>query len=99
MGMKERNIAGIFLAKTSMIVLKGLMWGTLIGAGLCWGQMKYKLISLNPENYFVKFVPIRLNAWTIITTDVICFAVIMLILLIPCRFISKVSPSKTLTVK
>jgi lipoprotein-releasing system permease protein len=99
MGMKDRNIARIFLAKTSMIVLKGLIWGTLIGAGLCWAQWKYKFISLNPDNYFVKFVPIHLTVSTVLITDAICFAAIMLILLIPCRFISKVSPARTLTVK
>jgi lipoprotein-releasing system permease protein len=99
MGMKDRNIAKIFLAKTSLIVLKGLIWGTLVGAGLCWAQWKYKIISLNPDNYFVKFVPIHLTVSTVVIIDVLCFAAIMLILMIPCRFISKISPAKTLTVK
>lgn len=99
MGMRDRNIAKIFLAKTSVIVFKGMIWGTLIGAGLCWIQWKYRVISLNPDNYFLKFVPIHLTAGTVIITDAICFAAIMLILLIPCRFISKISPAKTLTVK
>jgi len=99
MGMKDKNIAGIFLAKTSLIVLKGLTWGTLLGAGLCWAQWKYKIISLNPDNYFVKLVPIHLTVGTVVLIDVICFAAIMLILMIPCRFISKISPAKTLMVK
>jgi lipoprotein-releasing system permease protein len=55
-------------------------------------------VELDPVNYFVNYVPIDVTASTIIIINIVAFAFIMLAMLVPCMFISKVSPAKTIVV-
>ena len=98
LGMRNRDISKIFLWRASFIVVKGLVAGNAIALLFCWLENKYKLIELDPVNYFVSYVPIEISPLTIIAINVIAFAIIMVTMLIPCMLISKVSPSKTLSV-
>jgi lipoprotein-releasing system permease protein len=62
-------------------------------------QGKTGLVPLDPENYFVSSVPVHMDLGWILTADIVAFAVIMLLLLIPCVFISKVDPADTVRVR
>jgi len=95
MGMTDRMIAKVFLRVSSVIVLKGMLIGNAIAFLFCWIQGSTHLLKLNAENYFVSFVPVHLNFGLIFTADVLSFFVIMLLLLIPCMFISRVDPAQT----
>lgn len=97
-GMRNKDIAGIFLWRASFIVMKGLLAGNAIALLFCWIENKYKLIELDPVNYFVSYVPIDISLFAIIAINLIAFAIIMVTMLVPCMLISKVSPSKTLSV-
>ena len=99
MGMNNKNISKVFLYKAAIIIGRGMFWGNLIALTLFWIQYKFELISLNPNNYFVTFVPVKLTLLNVLLIDVISFVVIMLIVLIPTKFISSVSPAVTLRVK
>src|SRR5574344_24566 len=96
LGMRTRDIIVVFLLKASGIVLKGLVAGNILAAAFCLLESKYGFVTLNPENYFVKYVPVSISPVTFLLMDAIAFISIMMILLIPCHFISRVSPAKTL---
>lgn len=96
LGMRTRNIAMIFLYQASSIVLKGLLYGNILSAIFCFIQWKYRVFALNPENYFVDGVPISISPMIFLIADLIAFTAIMIILVIPCHFISRISPAKTL---
>lgn len=95
LGMKNREIAKVFMAKASSIVLKGLAIGNVIAFALGILQDSTQFIKLNPENYIVDSVPVAFNPAGIVLLDVCAYAAIMIVLLIPCLFISKVDPAKT----
>ena len=95
LGMTDRSIAKVFLKVASVIVLKGMAIGNAVALLICGIQKWTHVLKLNPENYFVPFVPIHLNIPMIITADVLSFVVIMVLLLIPCLFISRVDPAQT----
>ncbi|MBO4230525.1 MAG: ABC transporter permease [Bacteroidales bacterium] len=95
LGMTDRSIAKVFLKVASVIVLKGMLIGNAVAILLCGLQKWTHVLKLNPENYFVPFVPIHLDIPMIIVADVLSFIVIMLLLLIPCLFISRVDPAQT----
>lgn len=99
LGMRDRDITGIFLYRASFIVLKGLAAGNGLAGLFCWIEWKYRLIALDPANYFVKHVPIDIDLWTVLEVNAAAFAVIMIILLIPCHFISRISPARTVSVR
>lgn len=95
MGMRSREISKVFLLSSSREILKGLLAGNAVALILCLVQQKWKLVSLNPENYFVSYVPVKIDLLQLALVDFVTFAVILLVLLIPCRFISKVDPATT----
>ena len=99
LGMKNSGIKKVFLAKSARIVLLGLLIGNVLAIAFCLLQQHFKFIRLNPENYFISYVPIDISWWSIVAADVLCFAAIMAILLIPCHFISRIQPSKTIRVR
>ena len=99
MGMTDRNIAGIFLGSSASVVFKGMLAGNAVAVLLCVIQEKLHLLKLDPSNYFVSFVPVDLDLMTVVTVDAVSFIVIMLLLLIPCAFISKIDPADTVRVR
>lgn len=99
LGMRNADISKVFLIQAASIVGKGLVWGNAIAGALCYLEWKYKFIALDPANYFVKYVPVNINLTTVLGVNVAAFVIIMAILLIPCHFIYRVSPAKTLMVK
>ena len=95
LGMTDRSIAEVFLRVAANIVLKGLLIGNALALLFCLVQGTTHFIRLNPDNYFVSFVPVHVNPLMIICADVVSFVVILLLLLIPSLFISRVDPAKT----
>lgn len=99
LGMANKQIAGVFLRVAARIVLAGMVIGNGAALLFCLLQDSTHLIRLNPENYFVSFVPVHIDPALVALVDVLAFAVIMLLLLIPTLFISKVDPAKTVRVR
>jgi len=94
-GMTDKSISKVFLKMASGIVLKGMLIGDALAVSLCMLQHWTRLLKLDPSNYFVSFVPVEVNLPLLIAADAVAYAVIMLLLKIPVRFISKVDPAET----
>ena len=99
LGMTDRSIAKVFLSSSAMVVLKGMAVGNALALLFCIIQGATHLLKLEPENYYVSYVPVNVDLSTVLIADAVSFAAIMLLLLIPCLFISKVDPSQTVRVK
>lgn len=99
LGMTDKAISKIFLSASAVLVLKGMAVGNILAVLFCIIQNTTHVLRLNPDNYFVSYVPVHLDFSTILCADVISFVAIMLLLLIPCTFISKVDPAETVRVK
>lgn len=95
MGMTDRDISSVFLRVSSTLVLKGMLIGNAAALLFCLIQGTTHWIKLDPANYFVSFVPVLVNLPMILLADAIAYGVIMLLLLIPCLFIAKVDPART----
>lgn len=95
MGMSDKGISSVFLRVSSTLVLKGMAVGNGIAILVCLLQDKTHLLKLDPENYFVAFVPMHINVAAILLADLLSYLVIMGLLQLPCMFISKVDPAKT----
>ncbi len=99
LGMKNWDIVKIFLLSASKLVFKGMLIGNILAFLFCFIQDKWRILKLDPVNYFVAYVPVNLNISTILLCDIISFVLIMLILLLPSLFISKVDPAQTVRLK
>lgn len=96
LGAQNFNIRKVFLYNAGYLILKGLFWGNLIGIGLLLVQKVFKVISLNPETYYVSTVPIQLNIGYILLLNIGTMLLCMLMLIIPTLIISKVNPVKSI---
>ena len=99
LGMTDRGIAGVFLRSSAVLVGKGMAAGNLIAVLLCLVQDRTHLLKLSAENYFVSFVPVHLDWGWILCADALAFAAIMLLLLLPSIFISRIDPASTMRVE
>lgn len=99
LGMTDKAISKVFLSNSAVLVLKGMAAGNIMAFLLCLIQDATHVLRLDPENYFVSYVPVKLDFGLILSADIAAFAVIMILLLIPCMFIAKVDPADTVRVK
>jgi lipoprotein-releasing system permease protein len=99
LGMTDRAIAKVFLSSSAVLAIKGMAIGNALAIIFCILQSSTHVLKLDPVNYFVSYVPVHLDFGLILTADVISFVAIMLLLLIPCIFISKVDPAETVRVR
>lgn len=96
LGATNWSIRKIFLYQVSFIILKGMIIGNGIGLGLCYLQLNYNLIPLNPEVYYLNTVPIEINYVHIILLNVGTLILCTAALLIPSYVVTKISPVKAI---
>ncbi|MBL7764639.1 MAG: ABC transporter permease [Chitinophagaceae bacterium] len=96
LGMPNIQIQSVFLYSSIYIVGIGVAIGTLVGTALCWFQLKFGWIRLDEATYYVKTVPIQLNASIIVMIDVLTIVICLLLLLIPSYLIRTISSVKAL---
>lgn len=99
MGATNWNIQRIFLYNAALIIGMGLLLGNILGLGLSWLQYKTHVFKLDASSYYMPFVPIKVVWFDVVGLNVGIMIVCLLILLIPSRLVSKISPVKTIQFK
>ncbi len=96
LGSTNWNIRKIFIYNASYLIIKGLFYGNIIGLSLIFVQKYFKVIQLNPENYYVDTVPVSLDIYSILFLNVGTLFLCFLMLIIPSFIITKIAPSKSI---
>lgn len=96
LGGTNKQIRNIFIYNGILMMIKGLAIGNLIGLGFGFLQDKFQLITLDPENYYMNFVPIAWDWSVVVLLNVLTFVVVSLVLLIPTVIIARVNPIKAI---
>jgi len=99
LGAEDFAIRKIFLWISAFLISKGMLWGNIIGLGICFIQYKFQIIKLNPANYDLSFVPINLNVSHIMLLNLGTMIITLFMLIFPSFIISRISPDKTLKFK
>ena len=95
LGMGDRAVAGVFLRVGARTAAIGMAAGNALALLFCLVQGTTHWIKLNPENYFVSSVPVHVDLPGVLIADAAAFLGILLLLLIPTLFISRVDPART----
>ena len=98
-GGSNFRIVKIFFYRSINIVSKGLFFGNFFGLLVCGAQMKFKIIKLNPESYFVNEIPIFFDFYSIFLSNLLIFVLIPIAIIVPYIKISKLSISNSLKIK
>lgn len=92
LGASNGHIRRIMLWNNLHMVGQGMLWGNLIGIGLCALQQHYKPISLNPTYYYTRYVPIAWDWKVILGLNLLTLVVVTTVLLVSMAFIIRLKP-------
>ncbi len=95
LGMDNRAIGRLFVRIGAKAVLKGMLIGNAAALLFCLIQGTTHLIPLDPANYFVSWVPVRVNLLWILGADAVAFIGILLLLWLPSRVVARIDPAQT----
>lgn len=96
LGAKDRLVRSVFIYNGINLILKGLIYGNLLGLGLCYAQYQFKFIHLNAKDYYMSYVPIGWNWEAVIFLNILVFVIVTLVLMLPTAIISRISPIKAI---
>lgn len=96
LGSRSWSIQKLFIYIASYLAIKGLILGNGIGLLLLFIQKYLSPITLNPSVYYVSKAPVEINLWTILSLNLLTFAICVLILIIPSYLIAKIAPVKAI---
>ena len=96
LGSHNASIRRIFLYNASYLILKGLFWGNSIGLTIIGVQYFFKIITLNPETYYVATMPVNISLGAILALNIGTLVLCFLMLIIPSYIITKINPSKSI---
>lgn len=95
-GLDNGRLRRVFLWIALFLTGQGMLWGNLLGLGLCYLQQRWHLIALNPENYYLEWVPIHLTWPAVLMINAGTVVITLLVLLGPSSLVAKISPSKAI---
>ena len=98
LGAKVGSLQQLFLIQGAYLIGVGLVWGNLIGLGLLFLQHQTGFISLDPNTYYVKEVPVYMDVTTVVWLNGLTLAVCMVLLLLPSFIISRIPPTQVLKI-
>lgn len=96
LGATDRFIRRIFVYSGIRLVMLGLIFGNSLGIGLALLQYYFKLIPLDPTNYYMSYVPIEFNWVIVLGLNILIFLLVSAVLFIPTLFISRIQPIKAI---
>lgn len=98
-GMPNKKIRQVFITNGFLIIAKGLFWGNIIGLFIVIIQKYYRIIPLDPESYYIDYVPVLLDFESIAFVNMLVCFIVGLTLFIPTLFISNINTVKALKYK
>ena len=98
LGARVHSLQQLFLMQGAYLIGVGLIWGNLIGLGLLFIQHQTGFISLDPNTYYVKEVPIYMDVATVLWLNGLTLAVCLVLLVLPSFIISRIPPTQVLKI-
>ena len=95
-GSRNWSIQKVFIYTASCLAISGLILGNGVGLLLLFIQKYLSPITLNPSVYYVSKAPVDINLWTILSLNLLTFAICVLTLIIPSYLIAKIAPVKAI---
>lgn len=96
LGADNSQIRRLFLWIGVYLLLRGIIWGNIIGIGLCLIQHYTGIVRLDQASYYISQVPINLNLAYLLLLNCGTIILSFLILLLPGLIVSHLDPIKIL---
>lgn len=95
LGSSRGGIMKVFLANGLIIGVIGIIFGNILGLGICIAEQKFRFFSL-PDIYYMKNVPILIEPLQIIFISSLALILTFLATIIPAYLASRLDPVRSL---
>lgn len=95
-GMADGRLQRVFLYRAASIILRGMLFGNLLGMGIALVQKYTGLVKLDSSGYMLSSVPIELDLTWWLALNVGVPLVLLLLLTIPVKIVSAIKPDQTM---
>lgn len=96
LGASDKLIGKTYQMVGSRLLLRGMLIGNIVAILFAFLQIKFGILSLDEESYYINQVPINFTWTGIIVINLSTYLICMLMLIIPSKVISNISPIKVL---
>ena len=96
LGASTVKIRNVFIYMAIKIAFIGILIGDVIVLVFLYFQHRYHFIPLDPDAYYINFVPVFLPWWIVLILNFGILIVTYLVLVLPSRFVGKISPSESM---
>ncbi len=96
LGSSNFSIIKIYILRAVFVMFPGLLLGNIIAILFLALQKIYKIIPLNPENYFISSVPVYFDIPLIVAVNLGTIIISVIVMLLPSYIIAKISPVKAI---
>ena len=96
MGARDWSIRKLFLYQAAHLIGRGLLFGNSVAFLLCFIQVKFAILKLDPLVYYLDKVPMEMNLMSWFFVNLVTFVVCMISLIVPSYVVTKISPTKAI---
>ena len=96
LGASNRLIRQLFTWIALRFIVLGIIFGNVLALLLIGLQYQFKLIPLNPEDYYMDSVPVVFDAWVWLAVNLGVVATLLIVVLLTTRIIASIKPSSTM---
>ncbi|MDE7443032.1 MAG: ABC transporter permease, partial [Muribaculaceae bacterium] len=96
LGAPDSMIGRIFIYMAQRLVIRGMVIGNIVALAVMIVQHMTHILPLDPESYYLSYVPIEFSWPLIIGLNISIFIIAWGMLLIPAHLIAGISPAKTM---
>lgn len=99
MGAANWAIQKIFLYNAAYLVGLGLLFGNIFGLGFGYFQLSTHFFKLDPESYYMSFIPIQFNWGDVLLLNLGTMVICLLVLIVPSMLVARITPVKAIRFK
>ena len=96
LGAPTSEVRKIFVYLAIRVALWGMLIGNAVMIALMLVQEKTHFLKLDPDSYYIDFVPVHISWLAIALLNVGVVVVTYLVLILPSRFVAGISPAETM---
>jgi len=95
-GATNWTIRKVFILNAAYIIGLGLVWGNVLGLGICFIQDYFEVITLPQKSYYVSVAPIYINPLNILLVNAGTLVICTLSIVMPTYLVSRINPIKAI---
>ncbi len=96
LGSTNGEIRRIFSYVAQKLVIAGMVTGDVIGIAFLLIQKYTRVLPLDPDAYYLDYVPVEVNWWHILLLNICVFAICWLMILVPGQIVARINPATSI---